>query len=125
MKSTTRPACSTSEADSGPDKLSERGLAASVAILLNCGALGERLGDDADILYAGLPQRVYHGGPAAEGYRLVAAHVHGLMLRVFHLRKQLRAQVVDVHRLVVQVDALGFINGDDHADLGELLHGFG
>src|SRR5271155_6202207 len=115
MKSTTSPACSTRDADSGPVKLSERGFAASAAMsLLNLRTLGKRLGDYADVLYAGLAQRVHHRGPAAEGNCLVAAHVHGLMRRVFHLRKQLAAQVVDIYRLIVQIDALGLVNGDDH-----------
>src|SRR5579863_3264199 len=106
MKSTTSPACKTSEAESGPVNLSEGGLAATVAMSLNLRTLGERLRDHADILYARLPQRVHHRGPAAEGHRLVAADVHRLMLRIFHLRKQLRAQLVDVHRLIIQIDAL-------------------
>src|SRR5271154_828631 len=126
MKSTTSPACSTSEADSGPVKLSVRGFAASAAMsLLNLRTLGERLGDHADILYAGLAQRVHYGGPTAEGHGLVATDVHGLMGWVFHLRKQLRAEFVDVHWLVVEIDALGFVNGDDHAHLGEFFPGFG
>src|SRR5580658_2234534 len=115
MKSTTSPACNMSEADSGPVKLSERGFAARAAmLLLNLRTLGERLGDDADILYAGLAQGVNDGGPAAEGHGLVATDVHRLMRRVLHLREQLRAEIVDVHGLVVQIDALGSVNGDDH-----------
>src|SRR5277367_5129949 len=113
MKSTTSPACSTSEADSGPVKLSERGFAASAAMsLLNLRTLGERLGDHANILNAGLAQCIHNGRPAAEGHGLVAAHVHRLMRGVFHLRKQLPAEIVDVHGLVVQIDALRFVNGD-------------
>src|SRR5271165_5855244 len=124
MKSTTSPACSSSEADSGPVKLSECGFAASAAMsLLNLRALCERLGDDADILYAGLSQGGHYGGPTAEGNGFVAADVHRLMRGVFHLRKQLRAEFVDVHRFVIQIDALGFVNGNDHAHLGEFFHG--
>src|ERR1700683_2387475 len=124
MKRTTRPACNTSEADSGPAKLSVRGLAARVAMSLSLRALAERLGDHADILYARLPQGVHHGCPTAERNCFIAANVHRLMLRVFHLRKQLPAEVVDIYRLVVQVDALRAVDGDDHAHLRQLFHGF-
>ncbi len=38
---------------------------------------------------ARLPQRIHHGGPAAEGHRFVAPHVNGLALRILSRLRRL------------------------------------
>ena len=88
------------------------------------GFLVEGLGDDADIIDAGLAESVDDCGPAAEGNGLIAADVDCLGLRPVRLGEDLSAEVVDIDRLVFEVDALCAVNGHDQADLGELFHGF-
>src|ERR1700730_18006264 len=87
--------------------------------------LAERLRYDANILDAGLAQTVHHRGPASERHRLVAPDVDGLMLEVVRLGHNLLAERVDVDRLVIQIDSLGAVNGNHHANDSELLHRLG
>src|SRR5712692_11550633 len=97
-------------------------IVAAWAISLCAWPAADRLGDHTDVLDAGLAQLVYHGGEAAEGDALIAADENGLRgCRARALVDQI-ANLVDVHRLVAQVDALRAVNGHDQAVVGNLFH---
>src|ERR1700683_122285 len=110
---------------SGGVQLSKAGFSAMEAISLDLRTLAERLGYHYYILDAGLAQRVHYRSPTAEGNRFIAAHVNRLMLQVVRLRNYLLAEIVNVDRFVVQIDALRFVDGDDHANFRQFLYGFG
>src|SRR6266852_3294705 len=64
-------------------------------LLWRARARSDGLGDHADIGDAGLAQLVDHGGEAAEGHGLVAAHEHGVAGGRLDARFDQRADVVD------------------------------
>src|SRR5450755_2266637 len=84
-------------------------LVAALFMFANCsarsGAIGNGLGDDADVVDSGLPQRIHHRGERSKGYCLVAAQEHRI-LRFLELGLHLVAEFVDVHRVVAEIDAL-------------------
>jgi len=87
---------------------------------LGTGAGGDGLGDDADVVDAGLAEGINDGGEAAEGDGLVATEKDAL-LRVFQLRFDSGAELVNVDGLIAEVDALGLVDGDDEAFLIDLF----
>src|SRR6266576_6059231 len=97
-------------------------LATAVVILLGTRAGGDGLGDNADVVDAGLAKRVDNGGETAEGNGLVAAEEDAL-LGIFQLSADSGAKLMKVDGLIAEVDALGLVHGDDEAFLIDLLHG--
>src|SRR6266853_316534 len=81
----------------------------------------ERLRDDADILDAGLAHGVYHQRERAEWNGFVAAQVDRIALRITHLRVNLASQLVDVYRIVSDINSLGAVNRNDHSRFGNFL----
>src|ERR1700691_1948079 len=109
---------------SGGVQLSKAGFSAMEAISLNLRTLAERLGYHTYILDTRLTQRVHYRSPTAEGNRFIAAHVNSLMLQVVRLRNYLLAEIVDVNRFVIQIDALRAVDSDDHAHFRQFFHRF-
>lgn len=91
-----------------------------IAISLGAGPVGDGLGDDTDIADAGLAQGVYHAGEDAEGDFFVAAEEDGV-LRFFQLRVDFGAKLMNVDGIVAEINALGFVDRDDEALLGDFL----
>src|SRR5260370_22882924 len=83
-------------------------------VVLSGGAGGDGLGDDADVVDAGLAKGVDNCGEAAEGDGFVATEEDAL-LRVFQLRFDSGAELVNVDGLIAEIDALGFVDCDDQA----------
>src|ERR1700693_1704811 len=69
--------------------------ATAVIFLPGARPRSDGLGDHADIYDAGLAQLVHHGGEAAEGHGLVAAHEHRVARGSLDARFDQRADVVD------------------------------
>ena len=84
----------------------------------------DRLGDDADVGYAGLFDCVHYGGEGSEGDGLVGADVDDFLL-IRRVGREQAGEVVYVDRLVLQEDVLLLIDGDDLALFGELVDGAG
>jgi hypothetical protein len=82
------------------------------------------LGDDADVGYAGHAQGIDDGGEGAEGNGFVGAEIDDV-LRLFELFANFVGEFVDVDGTIAEVDALGFVDGDDDVLLGEFLDGVG
>ena len=97
------------------------GLAASAVMLLSAGAVGNGLGDDADITDSGLAQSVDNAGEDAEGDFLVATEEDSV-LRLFQLRFHFCAELMNVDGVVAEIDFLRFVDGDDQALLGDFLN---
>src|SRR5262249_25367756 len=87
-------------------------------------ASAERLGDDGDVVDAGLAEGVDDGGKDSEGDYFVAAKKDGV-LRLLELRADFTAQVVEVDGFVAEVNELGFVDGDDETLLGNFADGLG
>jgi len=85
-------------------------------------ALGDGFGDDADVGEAGYAKGIDDGGEAAERNGFVAAEEDGV-LGMLELFANFVGELVDVDGIVAEVDALGFINGDDETLLGDFLDG--
>src|SRR2546421_12554972 len=100
------------------------GLATAVFIfyLLSARAGGDRLGDDADVIDARHAKRIDHGCKTAKRNGFIATEEDAL-LRVFQLRADLGAELVNVGGLIAEVDALGLVHGDDEALLIDFLDG--
>src|SRR5712664_547921 len=98
------------------------GLAASAFILLRAGAVGDGLGDDADVTDAGLAKSIDNAGENAEGDFLVATEEDGV-LRFFQLRFHFCAELMNVDGVVAEIDFLRFVDRDDQALLGDFLNG--
>lgn len=86
--------------------------------------LGDGFGDDADVGEASDAQGIDDGGETAEGHGFVAAEEDGV-LGMLELLADFVGELVDVDGIVAQVDALGFVNGDDEALLEDFLDGVG
>ncbi len=84
--------------------------------------LGDGFGDDADVGEAGDAKGIDDGGEAAEGNGFVAAEEDGV-LGMFELFADFVGELMDVDGIVAEVDALGLVNGDDEALLGDFLDG--
>ncbi len=87
-------------------------------------ALGDGFGDDAYVGEAGYAEGIDYGGEAAEGNGFVATEKDGV-LWMLELFADFVGELVDVDGIVAEVDALGFIDGDDQALLGDFLDGVG
>src|SRR6267142_1460627 len=98
------------------------GLATAVVMLLSARAIGDGLGDDADVIDAGLPERVHDGGKAAEWNCFIAAK-EDTLLPVFQLRLDPWAELMNVDGLIAKIDALSLVHGDDQALLIDFLYG--
>lgn len=85
-------------------------------------AVGDRFGDDADVGDAGDAELVDHGGKGAEGNGFVSAEedsVAGALELLFDSTGQL----VDVDRVVAEINTLIFVDSDDETLLGDFLDG--
>src|SRR6266542_4843088 len=85
----------------------------------------ERLGDNAYVGDAGPLYRVHYRGEGPEGNIFIGADEDALALGVADRCVQPRGDLVDVHRIVSEIDALVFVDGDHQPLLGDLLHGPG
>src|SRR5581483_3319783 len=83
----------------------------------------ERLSDNAHVADAGTLDRVHDGGESAEWDVFIGTQENRLMLRIANLLPQFVADLIDVHRIVSEEDALLLVNADHHALFGDLLHG--
>jgi hypothetical protein len=88
---------------------------------LSARAIGDGLGNDAYIIDAGLPKRVHYSGKAAEWNRFIAPK-EDTFLPVFQLRLDPWAELMNVDGFIAEVNALGFIHGDDQALLIDFLY---
>ena len=84
--------------------------------------VGDGLGDDGDVGDAGLAESVHDGGETAEGNGFVATEEDGI-LRLFELFFDAVGELVDIDLIVVEIDELVFVDGDDEALLGDFAHG--
>ena len=89
-------------------------------MLLGARPVGDGLGNDTDITDAGLAQSVYDAGEDAEGDFFVAAEEDGV-LRLFQLRVDFGAKLMNVDGIVAEIDSLGFVDRDDETLLGDFL----
>src|SRR5712691_2221278 len=96
------------------------GLATAVVMLVGPRAVGDRLRDDADVVYAGQAKRVHDSGKAAEGNSLIAAEEHAFLL-VLQLIADSGAELMNIDGLIAEINALSLINGDDEALLVDFL----
>src|SRR5882762_9709233 len=80
------------------------------------------LGDNADVVDAGLAKGVDDGGETPEGNGFVAAE-EDAFLRVFQVSFDPQTELVNIGGLIAEVDALSFVHGDDEALLIDFLHG--
>src|SRR5215472_18609363 len=74
-----------------------------ISILLRPCALCQGLGDNTDVVDAGNAQSIDHGSKNAKGHLLVAAQEDALLC-IFQLRFDLRSELVDVDRIIAEVD---------------------
>src|ERR1700682_2155020 len=89
---------------------------------LSVGSVFERLRNHADILDAGLAHGVYDQGERAEGNGFIAAQVNRIALRIVQLRVNFGAQLMDVYRIVANINTLGAVDGNDDPRLGNFLY---
>ena len=89
------------------------------------GSIVQWLSYNAYILDAGLAHGVYDQckGPERDG--LVAAQVDGVSLRIVQLRMHLVSKLVNIDRVVPDVDSLRVIDGNHDARFGNFLHCLG
>src|SRR5580704_14881984 len=87
-------------------------------------AVGDWLRDDTNIGDPRLPQGIDHGGKGSEGNRLIAPQIDRI-LRLFQRGVNLVPQVVDVYRIVAEVDALRLVYSDHQVLLVNLVHRLG
>src|ERR1700741_3761837 len=80
-------------------------LEAAIAILWSARACSDGLGDDADVVDARLAERIHYRGKAPEGNGLIAAQEYTILL-VLQFRMDSGSQLVNVDRLVPEIDAL-------------------
>ena len=83
---------------------------------------GDGFGDYADVGEAGYAEGIDYGGEAAEGNGFVATEEDGV-LGMLELFADFVGELVNVDGIVAEVDALGLVNGDDEALLGDFLDG--
>jgi hypothetical protein len=84
--------------------------------------VGDGLGDDADVGDAGLAERVDYGGESAEGNGFIGAEEDGV-IGMLELRFNFVGELMNVHGIVAEVDALGFVDGDDETLFGDFFYG--
>src|SRR6266851_8666539 len=89
-------------------------------------AFCEGLRDNADVVDTGLAQGIDDGGKCAEGHGLITPQ-EDASLSTLQLRMNFRAKLVNIDRVIAQVDALRLVQCDDQAILSEIFHctGFG
>src|SRR5215467_5871001 len=99
-------------------------MAIAVAMLLRPRTLRQRLGNNTDVVDSRNAQRVDDGCKNSKGNGLVASQEHRL-LSAPELRVNFRAELVNIHRVVPEVDVLPLVDADDQAVLTDILHRFG
>src|ERR1700674_3383318 len=82
----------------------------------------ERLGDDATVADARLLYCIHHRGEGAERYVLIGADKNGLMLRVPYLLTQLCANLINVNRIVAQINPLLLVDADHQPLFGDFFY---
>jgi len=82
------------------------------------------LGDDGDVGYAGLAKGIDDGGKSAKGNCFIAAEEDGV-LRALELLFNFVGELMDVDRIVAEIDALIFVDSDDEALLCDFLDSVG
>ena len=82
------------------------------------------MGDDTDVGNAGLAEGVDDGAEGAEGDGFVGAEVDDVFLRL-GLFFNFVGELVDVDRVVAEIDELVFVHGYDEALLSDLFYGVG
>ena len=90
-------------------------------MLLSAGAVGDGLGDDADITDAGLTQSIDNAGEDAEGDFFVAAEEDSV-LRLFELGFHFCAELVNVDGIVAEINLLRFVDRNDQALFGDFFY---
>src|SRR3989454_11312198 len=90
--------CSSTEKNRGVRRLEGGAVVAIAVMLLPAGTGADGLGDHADICDAGNAQFVYDLGKRTKRHGPIAAQKHGVVLRVFHARRDSFAELVDVDR---------------------------
>jgi hypothetical protein len=86
--------------------------------------VGDGLGDDADVGDAGLAEGVDDGAESAEGNGFIGAEVDGVV-GVLGLLSDFVGELVNINRIVAEIDALVFVDGDDELLFGDFLDGVG
>jgi hypothetical protein len=86
-------------------------------------AVGDGLGDDADVGDAGLAKGIDDGAEGTEGNGFVGAEKDDVAVGIFGLFFDFGSEVVNVDRIVTEIDALIFVDGDDEFLLGDFLDG--
>ena len=86
-------------------------------------AVGDGLGDDADVGDAGLAKGIDDGAEGAEGNGFVGAEEDDIAVGIFGLFFNFGSEVVNVDGIVAEIDALIFVDGDDEFLLGDFLDG--
>ena len=94
-----------------------------VHALLCATAFRQRLGDDADVVDAGLTECVDDGSENTEGNRFIAAKINRV-LRLLKLRLNFAAQFMNVDGVVAKVHSLSLVDGDHQALLSDFMHRF-
>lgn len=87
-------------------------------------AVGDGLGDDADVGDAGLAELIDDGGEDAERNGLIGAEKDGVV-GVLELFFNFAGELMNVDGIVAEIDELVFVDGDDDALLDDFLDGVG
>ena len=85
-------------------------------------AVGDGLGDDADVGNAGLAEFVDDRGEGTEGNGLVGAEENGVA-GMLELLLDFSGEVAEVDGIVAEVDELFLVDGDDKTHLSDFLDG--
>ena len=94
----------------------------AVVMLLSARASGDGLGDDTDVVYAGLTEGIDDRGKTTKWNGFIATEKDAL-LRVFQLSFDSRTKLVNVDGFIAEVNALGLVHRHDQALLIDFLHG--
>lgn len=87
-------------------------------------AVGDGLGDDADIGNAGLAEGVDNGAESAEGNGLIGAEVDDVVLTL-SLLADFVGELVNIDGLIAEIDELVLVHGDDETLFGDFFDGVG
>jgi hypothetical protein len=87
-------------------------------------AVGDGLGDDADVGDTGLAKGIDDGTESTEGNGLIGSEKDGVV-RVFGLLSDFVRKLVNVDGIVAEIDALIFVDGNDEFLFGDFLDGVG
>src|SRR5690242_2755845 len=100
------------------------GMETKAAMLGSARAVGERLGDDADVIDAGNAKRVddRSKNPKRDGF---VATQKDAPLRAFQLLMNFGAKLMNTDGVVAKIDALRFVYGNDNPILVDIPYSFG